>query len=65
MGGALTFEENEPRGTVVRIRLPTPADAADEAATRETATRTDDPPSTPPAVQPGTGRDIDAATDRS
>jgi signal transduction histidine kinase len=65
MGGSLTFEDNDPRGTTVRVRIPTPADADDGAAVDDAATETEVPPRTPPAVPPGTIRDLDASTDGS
>ncbi|RXK50192.1 ATP-binding protein [Halorientalis pallida] len=65
MGGSLSFEENEPRGTVVRVALPTPADGADAAVVDEAVARTEVPPRTPPAVPPGTIRELDASNDRS
>ncbi|WP_424016858.1 ATP-binding protein [Halorientalis pallida] len=65
MGGSLTFEDNDPRGTIVRVRVPTPADADDAAAVDEAVAQTEVPPRTPPAVPPGTIRDLDASTDGS
>lgn len=64
MGGSLAFEEREPRGTAVHVRIPTPADV-DEAAADGTAVETAVPPRTPPAVPPGVIRDLDATSDRS
>jgi signal transduction histidine kinase len=65
MGGSLTFEENEPRGTVVHVRIPAPADADAAATADETATQTAVPPRRPPAVSPEVIRELDTSTDRS
>jgi signal transduction histidine kinase len=65
MGGSLSFEDNEPHGTIVRVRIPTPADTDDAAAVDEAAAATEVPPRTPPAVPPGTIRDLDTSTDGS
>ena len=65
MGGSLSFEDNDPRGTIVRVRIPTPADADDAAAVDDAAAAAEVPPRTPPAVPPGVIRDLDTATDGS
>jgi signal transduction histidine kinase len=65
IGGSLAFEEHEPRGTVVRVRIPTPADVDEAAVADEAALKTEDPPRAPPAVPPGVIRDFDATSDQS